>query len=180
MSQSVLPELEHPYIDMETGEILEDQVQNIGEADLSKLARAIRAIDYKVAMIDDFVEQEVSRIKDVAGAKRQKLTDSRAQLLKFAENELITLGHKKEDLPGIGTFRFRRLPERVDTIEFDEMAERDQESIIVTSPGLFKNVPETWRPNKAEIKKFLKRLDGNSAKGFRLVRDPDKFEFKGE
>ena len=87
----------------------------------------------------------------------------------------------KLEYPGIGIFRFRKLPDSVDSSEYDTWD--DEKKAIIwkhfDDTGIFKK-KIIVTPVKKEIKKLLADKNSETLSGFKLITGKTKFEYKGE
>ena len=158
-------------IDELTGEIVE---QDYTLEELPAIGRTIRALQNKADSINEYRKAEVSRINEICNHRVAGLESQISHFMTIAER---LIGDKRKiDYPGIGVFRFRKLPPKSDRSEWDAMPLDQQKAIAASYPDLFEVIEEV-KPHTIEIKKVLKESE---VPGWSLGFQAEKFEFKGE
>ena len=152
--------------------------------DLSWIGRAIAANNNQMALIKEFRDKEVEKIKACCDQKIEKLAEDSAY--KEGMDSLVMKSHgytyddknmRKYQMPGIGTFRFSITRESVDTSEYDALSAEDKTALQNDRPPYYKK-KITVSPDKAVIAADLK--EGLPIHCFKLKPKFEKFEFKGE
>ena len=152
--------------------------------DLSWIGRAITANNNQIALIKEFRDSEVEKIKACCDQKIEKLIEDSSYKEGMASLVMKTHGYTYDDknmrkyqMPGIGTFRFSVTRESVDSSEYDGWDEKERARFQDHSPGWFKT-KTIISPDKKMIAEDLKVSPTND--GFKLKPKFEKFEFKGE
>lgn len=186
MPDNPLPAYSAPYVNTETGELIEDfDTLGVLTDDLPKVGQSIAYLERQMAMIDKFVDEQVERLEAAAAAKKKPMLQSAAFLRGKAEQMATIIGvapKKPLNYPGLGTFRFRTMPDKVDCTGFEERDVMKQLDAIEAHSHLFRTKTE---PDKSVIRA---ELTGESVgdremaarAGFSLMSQPPKFEFKKE
>lgn len=151
---------------------------------LWRLGRAIRGIR-RAADVENpraalaMVQAEISRLEAVKQVMLDKLDQSANRLLSLAEEAMNRTDAIKVKLDGVGTFRYRKLPDKVTdgAIPFESLTEEQKESFHFSQPDLIK-MKVSYQPDKKAIKTAI---DGGAALPyFRVEGGGSKFEFAQE
>ena len=152
--------------------------------DLSWIGRAIAANSNQIALIKEYRDKEVEKIKACCDQKIERLTEDSAYKEGMASLVMKTHGYTYDDknmrkyqMPGIGTFRFSVTRESVDGTEFDSFSDEKKAEFHLNHPEIFRR-KVTMTPDKKVIGDELKA--GDQVDGFKLKPKFEKFEFKGE
>lgn len=159
-------------IDTETGEV---SVDNDTAQDLSRLGRILRSLIRRQAEVGEFKRHEIERVRAICDHRLDSISVSIVHLTGLAQSHLGQSGKGRAELPGIGVFRSRKLPDTVDTEGYDGMPDNDKQGIQENWPELFRTKIE---PDKKAIKENL-RVD-SQPHCFTLRLGSHKFEFKAE
>lgn len=184
MSESVelRPLDDHLEVDTETGEIVAEAYE-LESDDLPKIARQMRALAGQAAIIGKYQSAEILRITDFCDHKAMRLTKQYEYYEQVAQRILEQSGQKKIEYPGLGTLRFRKMPEKVDTSAYDAMSDAEKLHVQNERKGYF-NTKTTVTPDKKAIKAQLRLFEAGESevdiRGFKVIRPPDKFEFVPE
>lgn len=186
MEARKLEEIEDGLLfDPNTGEVIgaDDVVlttSNAGEiraTALPKLARALRSIQRQVDRLAEYQTAEVERIRSITQHRIDALTSQRDYILKVAESMFGTLGEKKIEYPGLGSFRRVKGRESVNSDEYDAMPDEMKKAVQSAWSNYF-TTKTVVSPNKKDILVGLK--EGAPIEGFIVNEAGEKFEFKGE
>lgn len=159
-------------VDPETGEVL---ASDPSEADLPKLARAIRSHQRKIEKYGEFGRQQVEQITRSVERAVERERQTIEILHQKAKLIVSAMDGQKAVMPGIGRFRFRKMPVSVDDTAYQGLPEELQLSVRSAHEDLFKT-KTTVTPDKKAIKAFLQT--GADVTGFALTSPEDVFEFK--
>lgn len=171
---------------MNSEEILDvEEIQEPKElSDLSWIGRAIAANNARSAVIKDYRDKEIEKIKACCDRKIEQLAEDSAY--KEGMASVVMKSHdycydnknlRKYEMPGIGAFRFSVTRESIDSSEYDEMPDIEKEGYRANHPGLFKKKVVVSTDKKA-VKEAIEA--GLVDLGFKLKPKFEKFEFKGE
>jgi hypothetical protein len=173
-------------IDETTGEIISvEAIAQEPQTDLTPFAwrvgRAIRSIERAVAGTYPLspvavIDVEISRLQAVRQMMVEKLESSRGQLLALAQEAMDRTNTIKLKLDGVGTFRYRKLPDKVvdGAIPFDSLTLQQRAEFAEAHPECI-NLKVIYQPDKKAIKGGLE--DGGSLPYFALEPGGQKFEF---
>lgn len=174
-------------VDKETGELVPTPIENMPHT---------RRLDYLGDEISRLIDM-ANQIMDAGKVHAEEIKArtefaygkviSRAEFLQeMAESIIKDLADKGEcplnkqkkpvyQIPAVGKFRYRGLPQKVDRSAWDAFSEKEKEEIKDTNalPIRIK-----WEPDLRRIKEQLK-LD-LVVPGFNLTKPADKFEFVAE
>jgi hypothetical protein len=158
-------------IDEVTGEVIE---QDYTPDYLPAIGRTIRALQRKAGDIGSYRKAEVNRINEICNDRVERLQAQIAHFMDIAKQ--LTGDKKRLEYPGIGVFRFRKLPPKSDRSEWDSFTPDQQKAVAASMPNLFEVIEEV-KPKTVEIKKALK---DSEVPGWSLGYQSEKFEFKEE
>lgn len=158
-------------IDELTGEVIE---QDYTLEYLPAIGRTIRAIQRKADSIEEYRKAELNRINEICNSRVERLEAQVKHFMDIAER--LVGDNKRLEYPGIGVFRFRKLPPKSDRSEWDSFTLDQQKAVAASMPDLFEVIEEV-KPKTVEIKKVLK---DSEVPGWSLGYQAEKFEFKGE
>lgn len=151
---------------------------------LWRLGRAIRSIR-RAADVENpraaiaMVQAEIDRLNGVKQVMIEKLEQSAVQLIGLAEEAMNRTDAIKVKLDGVGTFRYRKLPDKVvdGAIPFESLTEEQKESFHSSQPDLIK-MKVIYQPDKKAIRTAIEA--GESIPYFAIDGGGQKFEFAGE
>lgn len=172
----------HLDINPETGEVEGEERLLITE-DLPLIARQMRALYSKIEMIKLFRDKEAERIMSVCTEKMVRLEKQVTYFESLAEQLVREIPDRKVDYPGLGRFRFRKMPDKVDVSDYDAMSDDEKLSVRNRHQGCFR-VKTTVTPDKRKIKGLLDDIAAGKSdaqiEGFQVQVGGEKFEFKPE
>ena len=170
-------------VDPETGEIMGEPVVE-GDILTVHLPRIARRLNIEKKQYENRItalQQEINRLQEIAQRYKQQYEKKESYLLDMVKGIMEENQKNKLEYPGIGIFRFRKLPDSVDSSEYDTW---DNEKKLFYGEqfldvNLFKK-KIIITPNKKEIKKLLADKNSETLSGFKLITGKTKFEYKGE
>lgn len=172
-----------PIIDPETGEIIDQSMTETGFNGLASIADTLRRMNNALKHMERRRDEAISVLRarieqaELSHNNKTKGISERIAYLSMVAQELFRQtesGRRLVDYPGIGRFRFRKMPDRVFTDIFDKMDNQQKLEIANANPGLVK-AEVNFKPVKAEIKKAQ-----DIPPCFTLVKGEDIFEFIAE
>lgn len=152
-----------------------------------KCGRIIQAIEksvYGAGGSIETIDAEIARLTQLRNHAEVKLMESRTLICEYVKNAMAEMGADKIALDGIGTFRHRKLPDKVidnlqqwddgDAVPYQQLSLERQHFLAQLHPDLFV-IKTTVQPVKAEIKKALQQ--GSDIPYFKLEVGERRFEF---
>jgi len=169
-------------VDSETGEIVDNSPDLT--IDLSIVARRMRELSASIESINDFCTGELNRITESCESKIDKL---RNQML-FWQNQAETLmtkwGENKIEYPGLGTFKYIKSHDRINTELYDSALNTTRTQIQKIHPEWFRVKTTVFvSPDKKTIKNLLKNISHDNTEildYFSIENDGEKLTFKPE
>ena len=172
----------HLDVNPETGEV-EGEEKQLVTKDLPLVARQMRALISRIETIKAFRDQEAERIMSVCTDKMVRLEKQVIYFEYLAERMVEELSGQKVEYPGIGRFRFRKMPDKVDTNTYDQMTDDEKLHVQNQHIGCF-TVKTLITPDKKAIKALLIDIaEGRSEvllTSFQIKPGDKKFEFMPE
>lgn len=166
----------------ETPEILEEEMAAIppgtviNKDNLHLAARALGALDSRVAMIEKYRADEVGRINEFCNQRINRYTERIAYLLDSVKLAMESGGARKAEFPGLGKFSFVKGREAVDDSTYGDMSTEEQSKVQAEWPGLFRTTVKV-APDKKAILSWIKE-SGEMPPGFGIRPATEKFTFK--
>lgn len=152
--------------------------------DLSWIGRAIAANNNQMALIKEYRDKEVEKIKACCDQKIEKLAEDSAYKEGMASVVMKSHGYTYDDknmrkyqMPGIGSFRFSVTRESVDSNEYEALTTFEQKSIQENHIECF-NVKTKVSPDKKKLAEVIG--GGYEIRGFKLKPKFEKFQFVSE
>ena len=174
---ALLTDLEYEVgvlIDPETGEITANKT--IVTHDLPKIARIITALQRHRGIIEQYMKDEIERIAVTCTRKTDQYDKQIAFFIGISQAHMEEVGEKKLMYPGIGTFRWRKLPDKVNTDKFDELEDAEKRAFATTYPDFVRTKVD---PNRKEVMTRFKA--GTEVPNlFTVQPGGERFEFKEE
>jgi len=172
----------HLDINPETGEI-EGEERPLVIKELPLIARQMRALNSRIEAIKVFRDQEAERIMSVCTDKMIRLEKQVIYFEYLAEQMVKEMPEQKIEYPGIGRFRFRKMPDKIDTTTYDQMTDEEKLHVQNHYKGCF-NRKVSITPDKKAIKALLTDIaEGRSEAlltSFQIKAGGKKFEFVPE
>ncbi len=123
MNEEVALALEdHLEVNPETGEI-EGEARPLTNNDLPLIARQMRALESRIGAIKDFRNQEIDRIGSICTEKIDRLMKQMSYFEKLARRMVEQIPNRRVEYPGLGIFRFHKLPDKVNGEKFEFISE---------------------------------------------------------
>lgn len=167
------------YIDDLTGEVIETAPDRITLEELPKFGRLIASqrkhIDHLKSPRPDCtckycnVKREFVKLQEIITKHTVKCEETIEHFTGISQQLMDSIGKDKIEYPGLGRFRYRKMPVRM---------EIDDDIAVSTLDEQFVKVIHEVEPDTKAIKDHLK--SGGIVPGFSLVEQPPKFEFKEE
>lgn len=178
-------------IDYETGEIFDEarvDALAVAVADLPALqdfswrvGRAIAHLDKRDATSAIAnINREIERLTEIRNRMQSVVEARRSYLLEKVRAAMEAHAVDKLQLPGVGVFRYRKLPPSVEEdseLTFDSLSPEDKRRVCEGHPDHF-GITEVYKPDKRAILASLK--EGKEVPFFHLRDSIAKFEFKSE
>lgn len=168
----------HLDVNPETGEI-EGEERPLDNKDLPLIARQMRALKNRIETIESFRNQEAERIMSICTEKMIRLENQFIYFEELARRMVANTPKRRVEYPGLGVFRYRKMPDKVNTDGYDEMNDEQKLDVQMTDKGCFKRVV-TVTPIKKEIMTRFKDDFQVAPAGFTIEVGGEKFEFKAE
>lgn len=185
-------------VDPVTGEILPTLADNV---DVDSLANFGRWIKSKQRALDHLYNprpaincqcencnlgRECRKLEEIYRERGLKLENEIEEQIAMAEGFVMATGKKVINHPGIGRFRFRRLPDRLDRSKYEALTDSHRLELHTNLQGYFPRVTThkpDWKRITAEVKEgtFVSNLPNPDLNNlFSMVPGEDRFEFKPE
>lgn len=172
----------HLDVNPETGEI-EGEDHQLVTKELPLIARQMRALNSRIEAIKAFRDQEAERIMSVCTEKMVRLEKQVLYFEYLAEQMVKEMPNQKVDYPGIGKFRFHKMPDKVDTATYDQLTDSEKLHVQNQYKGCF-NHKTLITPDKKAIKALLIDIaEGRSEAlftSFQIKPGDKRFEFVPE
>lgn len=153
-------------IDLETGELIDEQLEQIKFEDLPRIARALRRIRRDVESAKAFQQAEMKRIQAACLPKRLKLAEQEGKLLTIARDLMEKAGEKSLHYPGLGKLLRTTTRAKVDDDLYQSLRSEEQKCLQKGRPDIFRTTT-TIAPNKKEI--LIDLQGGAKLVGFALL-----------
>lgn len=171
LTQREYEQIEDEIIDPQTGEIISSDPR---EDDLPRIARALKSINRKIDRAEEMRRQQIEQINADFDNYVQQRETTRDILLQKARLLVEQTEDQKYKVGGVGTFRFRKLPPKVDDTDYREVLTE------IEIQHLHKDMPQYFvtkvavSPDKKAIKEAL--ANGEQIPGFSLPEREPVFE----
>ncbi len=185
-------------VDPVTGEILPTLADNVDADSLANLGRWIkskqRALDHlnnprpasECQCENCNLSREIRKLDEIHQQRRERLVFDIKEQLVLAGGFVAATGQKVVNHPGIGRFRFRKLPDKLDRSKYEGLTDQQRTELHTERQRYFRYEQEVridWKQLTSDVKDGtyndnLRNPDLNGL--FSMITGADRFEFKPE
>ncbi len=185
-------------VDPVTGEILPTLADNVDADSLANFGRWIKSKQRALAHLNNprpasdcqcencNLAREIEKLLEIDQQRRERLEYEVKEQLALAESFVAATGQKVVNHPGIGRFRFRKLPDKLDRSKYEGLTDHQRTELHTERQGHFPRevvYKPDWKRITAEVKggTFGHDLRNPELNGlFSMIVGEDRFEFKPE
>lgn len=185
-------------VDPITGEILPTIAENVDADSLANYGRWIRSKQRALDHLNNprpatdcqcencNLSREIRKLNEIHRQRSERLEHEVKEQMAMAESFVMSTGQKVINHPGIGRFRFRTLPAKLDRSKYESLTDRQRTELHTQRQAYFPRevvFKPDWKRIAAEVKedKFGNDLSNPELNNlFTMTPGAERFEFKPE